>query len=173
MRSTIRPEIFEDYPHIRRVNDLAFGQQNESLLIERLRERPEYINELSLVADRDGIIVGHILFFPVMIENNKSQFKSLSLAPMSVIPGLQKKGIGSELVTSGLERARKLGYKSVIVLGHEKYYPRFGFVPASKWSIVSPWNVPDEAFMAIELEVGGLNGVSGTVRFPEEFDEAI
>ncbi len=78
-------------------------------------------------------------------------------------------GIGSQLIRTGLVKARELGYRSGLVLGHKEYYPRFGFVPASKWKIKSPYEVPDEAFMAMELVPGGLDKIHGMVQYDEAF----
>jgi predicted N-acetyltransferase YhbS len=89
---------------------------------------------------------------------------------MAVVPEFQRQGIGGELIKHGLDKAKELKYKSVIVLGHEPYYPKFGFAPASKWNIKSPYDVPENVFMAIELVKDGLKDVSGTVRYPKEFD---
>ena len=93
------------------------------------------------------------------------------MAPMSVVPEYQRRGVGKQLVTEGLKRAKSIGYKSVIVLGHSEYYPKFGFEPASKWNIKAPFDVPDNVFLAIELEEGGLKGVSGAVEYPDEFND--
>jgi putative acetyltransferase len=169
----IRPEKPADYPAIKRINDLAFGQQNEGVLIEKLRLEPAYIRDFSLVALLQGKPVGHILFFPVNIENGAHGTPSLSLAPMAVDPEYQNQGIGSRLVKYGLQRALKAGFSSVVVLGHPNFYPRFGFVPASRWGITSPWEVPDDAFMAMELSGGSLDGVSGKVFFSSVFNDAI
>jgi predicted N-acetyltransferase YhbS len=174
----IRKETVADYPEVKRVVKAAFekefGQDNESGLIEKLRHNPDFIPELSLVAIADGRIVGYILFFPIKIKSDDTLTDTLSLAPMAVDPAIQRKGIGKRLVEKGLSTARALGHKSVIVLGHEKYYPRFGFKPASKWNIKPPFEgVPDNAFLAIELVDGALNDVRGMVQYPEEFNEAI
>jgi putative acetyltransferase len=167
----IRPEIIEDYSSITEVNDLAFGQKNEGQLILRLRKTKKIIPELSLVAEIEGRIVGHILFCPIEIRSEGKVFPSLALAPMAVLPEFQKQGIGSQLVREGLKRARKLGFKSVIVLGHAAYYPRFGFEPAGKWGIRPPFKVPDDVFMALELVKDGLKGIQGTVEYPSEFND--
>jgi len=92
---------------------------------------------------------------------------------MSVLPEYQNRGIGTELVKSGLEKSGEFGFESVIVLGHEKYYPRFGFKPASNWNIKSPFPVPDEAFMAIELIPNALTEVNGAVIYPKEYEVAL
>jgi len=172
-RLIIRPERENDYTKIREVNDLAFGQENEGRLIEKLRQTEKFIPELSLVAERDDEVVGHILFYPVIIRSSTAKFQTLSLGPMAVTPAYQRQGIGSQLVKEGLEAAKTLGHKSVIVVGHPEYYPRFGFKPASQWKIKAPFDVPDEAFLALELVKGELKGKSGTVEYPEEFNEAM
>ncbi len=172
-RLIIREETENDYEKIREVNDYAFGQEDEGRLIERLRQTESYIPELSLVAELDEEIVGHILFYPIAIHSDTAKFPSLSLGPMAVTPALQRKGIGSQMVIQGLEAAKKLGHKSVIVVGHPEYYPKFGFKRASQWNIQVPFEVPDDAFLALELDEGDLEGKRGTVEYPEEFNEAM
>jgi len=171
-RLEIRPETEEDFTKITEVNDLAFGQKNEGILVERLRKTDSFISELSLVAELEGKIVGHILFYPVTIRSADSEFLSLSLGPMAVVPELQRLGIGSQLVTEGLHAAKRFGHRSVIVLGHPEYYPRFGFKPASRWNIKTPFDAPDEAFLALELVNNELKDKGGTVEYPEEFTDA-
>ncbi|MBK6964096.1 MAG: N-acetyltransferase [Bacteroidales bacterium] len=165
----IRPELSGDYAKITRLNDLAFGQPGEGKLIEALRLNPLFIKGLSLVAIIRGEIVGHILFSPVLIRSENKVFRSLALAPMSVLPGFQGKGIGSALISAGLDEAKAGKFDSVIVLGHRDYYPRFGFKPASRFGIVPPFEVPDDVFFAMELRPDGLSGVTGVVEYPGEF----
>ena len=98
-----------------------------------------------------------------------AEFASLALAPMAVLPEYQNKGVGSQLVRTGLMQAGSMDHKSVIVLGHPEYYPRFGFAPASRWQIKPPFDVPDEAFMALELKEGALKDVCGVVEYPKAF----
>ena len=129
--------------------------------------------ELSIVAEKDSMIIGHILFFPIQIKSEEQSYKSISLAPMAVLPEYQNQGIGSRLVRYGLEKSGEKGYQSVIVLGHPKYYPRFGFEKASKWGIRPPFDAPDEAFMVRELVEGGLKGISGVVEYPDEYSAAL
>jgi putative acetyltransferase len=172
-RLIIRQETENDTPKIREVNGSAFGQANEGRLIEKLRQTENFIPGLSLVAERDDEVVGHILFYPVVIRSATEKYHSLSLGPMAVTPEYQRQGIGSRLVEEGLKAAKTLGHKSVIVVGHPEYYPRFGFKPASRWKIKVPFDVPDEAFLALELVNGELKGKRGTVEYPEEFNEAV
>ncbi|MHC1775411.1 MAG: GNAT family N-acetyltransferase [Lentimicrobium sp.] len=165
----IRPELSSDYSKITRLNDLAFGQPGEGKLVEALRTNPLFIKGLSLVAIINGQVVGHILFFPVLIRSNNKVFRSLVLAPMSVLPGFQGKGIGSALVYAGLDEATAGKFDSVVVLGSWDYYTRFGFKPACGFGIVPPFEAPDDVFFALELRPDGLSGVNGMVEYPGEF----
>ena len=165
----VRQERPEDVAGIRHVNEQAFGQPAEADLVDLLRARDKVI--LSLVAAQGDLIVGHILFSPVMIESEGNLFAAAGLAPMAVLPELQKQGIGSQLVKHGLEQCRKTGYECVVVLGHAEYYPRFGFVPASRYGLKCEYDVPDEVFMAIELREGALKGRAGIARYEPEFKE--
>ncbi len=122
-----------------------------------------------MVAQIDNEIVGHILFTKIQIIGNEI-YDSLALAPMAVLPEFQNHQIGSALVRAGLKKAKDLKFKSVIVLGHKNYYPKFGFQKASNWQIKCPFEVPDEAFMAIELIKNGLENISGIVQYPKAFD---
>lgn len=170
MNIKIRQEIKDDFNTVFEVNKLAFGQDSEANLVELLRQSKAFVPELSLVATLDNKIVGHILFTKIKIINDdKIETESLALAPMAVRPEFQNKGIGGQLIKHGLDKARELQHKSVIVLGHEHYYPKFGFVPADKWNIKSPYDVPTNVFMALELVTDGLKNISGTVFYSKEF----
>jgi putative acetyltransferase len=166
----IRLETPEDKAAIRHVNEEAFGQKEEAEIIEKLRNRGALT--LSLVAVLDDRIVGHIAFSPVKVEAERSSFEAIALAPMAVLPAYQRKGIGSQLVRSGLKECRNLVNKIVVVLGHPNYYPRFGFVPAKPQGIKCEFEAPDEAWMVLELPEGALAGRQGTVSFQPEFREA-
>ncbi|MGR3764297.1 GNAT family N-acetyltransferase [Rossellomorea sp. NS-SX7] len=167
----IRQEVMNDFKAIKDVNDLAFKKEDESILIEKIRESEAYIPELSLVGFTDrGFLAGHILFSKIHIENDAGEMiPSIALAPVAVHPEYQGEGIGTSLIQEGIARARNLGYTSVIVLGHPTYYPRFGFKRASEFSIKAPFDIGDEFFMAMELEKSGLKGITGTVRYSEPF----
>lgn len=165
----IRTESPEDYPHVYNLNTKAFGRGQEAQLVDRLRTTDSFVQELSLVATSEDRVVGYILFTKINIINGEGKHRSLALAPMSVDPDFQKQGIGIKLVKHGLQRAKELGYTSVLVLGHEQFYPRFGFEPTIKWDIKAPLNIPESSFMGLELEEGALHGVSGRVEYPIEF----
>ena len=172
MEIEIRKELPQDYQEVHAVHKEAFGQEDEAFLVERIRESANHQTELSLVAIEDSRIVGHILFSIISIEGTDCPDRiSLALAPMAVIPEYQKEGVGKALVREGLKRAKELGFESVIVVGHPEYYPRFGFLPAEDFDISPPFEVPSEAFMAMELKEGALSGGNGVVRYPKEFDD--
>ena len=164
----IRQEKKGDYRIIYEVNKQAFNQKDESELINRIRAGKNFIPGLSLVAENNGELIGHILFSKIKIIGEKV-YETLSLAPIAVLPKYQNQGVGGKLIKEGLKRAEKLGFNSVLVVGHKDYYPKFGFEKASKWNIKCPFEVPDGAFMAIELITGSLKNKSGVVEFPKEF----
>lgn len=166
-----RAEIKEDIPEIKVTNDLAFGQENESILIEKIRESDNYIQGLSLVAAEEDIIVGHLLFSKIFIEDGKKYYNALALAPVSIRPDFQNRGIGTRLIKYGLKECKRFGYKIVIVLGYPKYYQRFGFTNAKKKGIFPPFEVPNDVFMVLELEKGATDGVKGMVMYPAYFKD--
>lgn len=147
------------------------SDHKEQFLVERLRKSRTFVPELSIVAEVGEKIVGHILLTKIKIKHGQSEFDSLALAPVSVLPGYQGKGVGKRLIEQAHKEARRLGYKSIVLLGHEKYYPRFGYLQADKFGIELPFEAPKENCMAVELEKGGLNGVRGKVEYPKEFYE--
>ena len=165
---TIRKEKPSDIPIIYKVNQFAFQQKDESELIHKIRAGSNFVPDLSLVYEEEGQILGYILFSKIKIKG-KTETVSLSLAPMAVLPNRQKQGIGSQLLKKGIRIAKTLGFESIIVLGHEAFYPKFGFKRASKWNLKFPVDVPDEAFMAMELKEGSLNDKAGMVVYPKEF----
>ena len=167
----IRPENLTETAAIYALNKLAFGGRDaEPRLVDAIRESESFIPELSLVAELDGQIVGHILFSRIHIEAEDKQMPSLALAPMAVLPQYQKQGIGSELVRRGLDQCKRLGWASVIVLGHPAYYPRFGFSAELAKSLECPYGDVGDAWMALELAPGALNNVRGKVVYPAAFD---
>ena len=168
MRISIRPEQQADIHEIGDLNKLVFGQDNEAKLVDFVRGSNNFIPELSLVAISYDKIIGYILLSRVTITNGEFRHPSLGLAPMMVHPEYQRRGIGAKLITHGLHIASDLGFSSVLVLGHEYYFPKFGFLPATRWNIRPPFDVPAEVFMALELVPNALKYVSGIVEFPVE-----
>ena len=162
----IRAERPADIAAIRHVNALAFDTGTEANLVDALREQANPI--VSLVAEEGEAMTGHILFSPVTLSS-QPDLRIMGLAPMAVVPARQRQGIGSALVRAGLDECRRIGAAAVVVLGHAEYYPRFGFRPASAFGLVSEYEVPDEVFMALELEAGALRGPGGTISYHPAF----
>jgi putative acetyltransferase len=169
----IRPENPEDIVRIDELTRLAFQGVDEANLIAAIRDSTYFVPELSLVAVDDDRVVGHILFSLITIESSEKSVEALALAPMAVLPEYQNRGIGTLLVQHGLAACKKLGYSIVIVVGHPEYYPRFGFTPARDCGIKAPFEVPDEAFMVLELVPDALKNVSGVVKYSPTFDLVI
>jgi putative acetyltransferase len=166
---TIRPERAADTSEVRRVHELAFGQPVEADLVDRLRDA--CADALSLVAE-DHVVVGHILFTPVIVESAGRRVVGMGLAPMAVLPDRQRQGIGSQLVTRGLDILRERGCPFVVVVGHPEYYPRFGFERASTRGLASQWDgMPDAAFMVLVLNARAMADVSGVATYRDEFNE--
>ena len=164
----IREEVASDIDKIWKVNSDAFETEAEANLVNALRNSG--CTYLSLVAETENKVVGHILFTPVELCGNNNNLRIMGLAPMAVLSKYQNKGIGSKLVQAGLERCRSLGYDAVVVLGHPNYYPNFGFVPSVKYGIKSEYEVPDEVFMILELIPGSLKNHGGVIKYHEAFN---
>ncbi|MGQ0601527.1 MAG: GNAT family N-acetyltransferase [Anaerolineales bacterium] len=167
MSIIIRPQNSTDCAAIRLVNENAFGGTGEANVIEALRERGQVT--FSFVAEVENRIAGHILFSPVTLETKHGSFGGLSLAPLAVLPEFQRRGIGAQLARAGLDECRRLNCAFVVVLGHPDYYPRFGFERASKYGLRCEWEVPDPAFMVIELLPGALTNRAGLVKYQPEW----
>ncbi|MCK4578320.1 MAG: N-acetyltransferase [Candidatus Marinimicrobia bacterium] len=165
----IRHETQADLKAIHEINLQAFEQSSEGDIVDALRVAGALT--MSLVALSNNQIVGHITFSPVTIESKPGSFIALGLGPMAVLPEYQNKGIGSQLVETGLKDCLSLGHEIVVVVGHPKYYPRFGFIPAGPLGIECEYEVPENAFMLLELNAGALAGRTGMVKFHPAFDE--
>ena len=168
---TIRAETPADGAMIREVNTLAFGRDSEARIVEVLRESPGFIPELSLVAEANGVIVGHALFSPVRVEAEDKTTELIALGPIAVRPEWQRQGIGGQLIRAGIDRATAQQHRAIILIGHPTYYPRFGFTPASAYGLKLPFSVPDDVFMVLPLRADGLAGITGTVIYPPAFFE--
>lgn len=167
----IRQETSNDYETVFDVVKNAFEKAehtdgDEHNLVGRLRKSESFIPELSLVAEIDGEIVAQIMFTKIKVADTVQ----VSLAPVSVLPSFQGKGLGAALIKEGHKIATALGYEFSILLGHPTYYPKFGYVPASSFGITAPFEVPDEAFMAINLK-GEKSMLNGVVEYAKEFFE--
>lgn len=168
MSIVIRHEDPGDIGAIYQLNAEAFGREAEAQLVDRLRTGGKA--SLSLVAVVDRAIIGHLLFSPVTIAG--ASVRALGLAPLAVLPERQRSGIGTQLTRQGLAMCRDQGWDVVVVLGHRKYYPRFGFVAAHRFGLRCEYDAPAEAFMALEVRPGALEpSVDRLVKYAPEFGE--
>ena len=161
----IRDRQPADDEAIRRLNDAAFGGTDESQLVADLRA--ERLAAIELVSVDGTDVIGHILLSTLDVSVGGKPVRSLALAPLSVQPGRHRQGIGGALIREALGRAQRQGWQAVIVLGHPTYYPRFGFSAALARPLVSPFS--GDAFMALELTPGALQGGAGRVVYPSPF----
>lgn len=159
----VRPERLSDTDQVRELLGLAFGGPEEAGIVDRLRGSP---GSIALVATDADAVVGHILLTPARVEGRDTRVATLG--PMAVRPPRQREGIGARLIAAGLAACADAGYAAVVVVGHPAYYPRFGFRRGTTFGLRCGFEVPDEAFMALELDPGALAG-GGEVRFAPEF----
>ncbi len=152
-----------DYAAVADVNRAAFGQDAEAILAARLRAEGYALVEM--VAEYGNRIVGHILFSVLEIEKGTAK-RAAALGPLAVVPEMQRRGIGGELIMAGLERVRKAGVDLVLVLGHASYYPRFGFSSQHGLRVASPYRGAGDSWMAIELTADALGDTGTAVRYP-------
>lgn len=176
MNIQIRQEEERDYKKVHQLVKLAFSDMpksdgTEHFLVDRLRKSDAFIPELSLVAEVEGRLVGHILLTKIQIENEKQSIDSLTLAPVSVHPEVHRKGIGGDLIKAAHKIAQGLGYQSVVLLGHAGYYPRFGYEKTSKYGIKLPFPAAEANCMIIPLQPNALDNVNGMVKYPKAFFE--
>lgn len=148
----IRQEKRADCEAVEALVQAAFAKAchadgNEQELVHALREGTSFIPELSLVMEKDEQLVGHVLFTKAMVGKDTI----LCLAPLSVLPAVQREGIGSALVYEGHRRAKALGYTYSVVLGDPAYYDRFGYQKARLFGIIAPEGIDEDYLMAIKL----------------------
>ena len=160
----IREERADDIAAVRDLNRRAFGQDQESNIVDALRANGAAL--LSLVATLNGQVVGHIMYSPLSIDG---KFEGAALGPMAVLPQCQRRGIGSRLIEAGNRKLKDDGCPFIIVVGHADYYPRFGFKPASEHGIKCEWDVPDNVFMLLVLDQAKMAGVAGLAKYRPEF----
>ncbi|MBI5082688.1 MAG: N-acetyltransferase [Chloroflexi bacterium] len=162
----IRSDKQRDWAAVHAVNVSAFETPAEANLVDALRE--QVLPLVSLIAENNGAIVGHIMFSPVSLSGYPA-LRIMGLAPIAVAPQHQHKGIGSALVRAGLEQCKQLGFGAVVVLGNPAYYSRFGFSSSARFDICCEYDVPEESFMAVELQAGFLRRASGKVKYHAAF----
>lgn len=171
MSIIIRTETKEDYIQVRDVNILAFDdREDEARLVERIRSSEFFIPNLSIVAELDNEIVGHILLSRAEVIDHDIVHDVIVLAPIAVKPNHQKQGIGKQLMTEALKRCNEMGCYIVLLIGHPTYYPKFGFKPARQFGLeLKQFEVPDDVFMVCELKNNELSKIKGELKYPQVF----
>ena len=164
----IRAEKSSDSNAIRNLITEVFGQtygsgEAEAALVAQLRQKPEYGPIISLVAEIEGVVIGHVFFSSVRLVNHPD-IAACALAPLGVYRQHQNQGIGSQLVQKGLTECAHQGYRAAFVQGSLKYYPRFGFMPIGGTHLHTVFKSDHD--MAMEFESGLLDKLSGLVDYP-------
>jgi putative acetyltransferase len=163
-----RNEVSADVSAIRAIHLLAFPTSQEADLVERLRNNGAAT--LSMVAEYQGAVVGHVLFSPVRVGDGAAAVDGLGLAPVGVLPHRQNQGIGSLLIRTALQKLQEGGCAFVVVLGEPAFYARFGFRPAGEYGVHCKWDAPAEAFMLLPFDKGRVAAAPGLARYRDEFD---
>ena len=154
-----------DVEAVHAVNAAAFDTDAEARLVDALRaDADAWVDGLSVVVEDEGTVVGHALVTRCRVGDEPA----LALAPCAVLPEHQGRGVGSAAITYAIEAACACDENLLLVLGHPTYYPRFGFTPASGLGVRAPFEVPDEAMMALVLDPS-RPVPSGTITYPPAF----
>ncbi|MBM4102896.1 MAG: N-acetyltransferase [Planctomycetes bacterium] len=167
MNISIRLEEKQDYKKVEYLIREAFWDLYrpgcvEHLIVHNIREVRAFVGELSYVACDGDTVVGNIIYSKAKVVDDKNKvFEVLCMGPFGVLPPFQKKGIGSLLMNHSIKKARELGFKAIVIFGDPKYYQRFGFVNAGNYGITTPSGENFDAFMALELSGGALDGIAG------------
>lgn len=160
----IRAETPADAAAIRCVHEEAFGQPQEADLVDAIRD--QCYSLVSLVAEVDGVVLGHVLISHLDVIAAGRSIRAAALGPVAVLPAQQKQGTGSVLIRQALDAARSQGIAIVLVLGHPAYYPRFGFCAERARALSSPYTCHGDAWMVAELIPGALPQATSTVAYP-------
>lgn len=152
----IRQETVADIAAINVVNISAFEGEAEAKLVTALRQSKDFIPGLSLVADIDGRVVGHILLSRIQLQYSENDMAVLALAPMAVMPSQSHRGIGSALVRAAITKASSMGERAIMVIGRPSFYAKFDFAGVAKWKLHHSLPVPSEAVQTLELLKGGI-----------------
>ncbi len=170
----IREATDSDLNDVLRIESEAFGHDKEAHLVRDLLEDPSAKPLFSLIAFQQDRAVGHILFTTVRLSETEERVSAVILAPLAVLPDVQKQGVGGKLIERGLELLSQSGVDLVFVLGHPAYYPRYGFSPAGRLGFEAPYPIPDEhadAWMVQALRPGVIGSVRGKVLCADVLDQ--
>jgi len=176
MTISIRLEEQRDYKTVEYLTREAFWDLyhpgcSEHWIVHSIRKESAFVRELSYVACDGDTVIGNIIYSKAkVVRNDNKEFEVLCMGPFAVLPAYQKKGIGARLLNHTLERAKERGFKAIIIFGNPAYYQRFGFRNAKDFGIATAWGANLDAFMALELFSGSLNGITGKFFASPVFD---
>ena len=168
--AVIREEKSGDEDAVRKVVESAFGKPDEAAIVDALRAAGKVI--LSVLAELDGRVVGHVLFTRMLVEPDGPSLNALALGPLAVAPDFQRQGIGRALIAGGAERCRGLDADCIFLLGEPAYYSRSGFRPAVESAITLREGEKlstRPSFQVLELRPGALGDAERVVSFQPEF----
>ena len=177
-KATLRNEKKSDWKAVEQITYRAFRDApptgadddgTEALLARRLRSCASFVPELDYVAELNGSVIGNIMYTKSKIVGDNDEWDTLTFGPISVLPKYQRQGVGGALIQKTTESARKNGYRAILIFGHESYYPRFSFKPASDYGITTADGKNFPAFMALPLYDGALDGVRGRLICDEVY----
>jgi putative acetyltransferase len=168
---TIRAERSDDHRAIAGVVEAAFGSAAEARLVEAIRSSPEFVPDLSLVAECAGRIVGHVMISHAELHEGGARHRIATLSPLAVAPDFQRRGVGSALVREATARADDRGESVVVLEGSPTYYGRLGFEPSAQYGIhiALPSWAPPEAAQVLRLRNYDPS-IRGRVVYPPAFD---
>lgn len=184
MDISIRTELEKDYRRVEEITRAAFsyperierggiGCPYEHWMVHELRRR-DGIPELSLVAEVDNIVIGHIICSKAEVRTFDSIIPVLNFGPLSVLPEYQRKGVGKALIKSMIFKAAELGFGAILFFGRPEYYPQFGFKEASTWQITDSDGYNYPAFMGMELISGYLSCAKGGKYYESDiYDDSL
>lgn len=184
MDISIRTELEKDYRRVEEITRAAFsyperierggiGCPYEHWMVHELRSR-DGIPELSLVAEVNNIVVGHIICSKAEVRTFDSIIPVLNFGPLSVLPEYQRKGVGKALIKSMICKATELGFGAILFFGRPEYYPQFGFKEASAWQITDSDGYSYPAFMGMELISGYLSYAKGGKYYESDiYDDSL
>ena len=176
MSIIIRLENENDYQKVENLTREAFWDLyhpgcTEHLIVHKIRQGSSYISELDFVALLEDKIVGNIIYTKsTVVDKDNNEHGVITFGPISVLPSSQKQGIGSALIAHTKKIAQTMGYKAIIIFGNPAYYHQFGFENAANFEISTAEGANFEAFMALELYKGGLQGITGRFYADPVFD---
>lgn len=165
----IRPEQPADYDSVRTLLLTAFRRETQPLLADRLRAAGELV--VALVAEDKQRMLGHLMISRVAIVTQEGEAGAAALALLAVLPAFQRLGVGSALVSAGLDHCRQAGHPRVLVMGDAGYFARFGFVPAARYGLQAPGGWPDTSMLALELETRAFERASGSIVYGHAFED--